>query len=117
MIKETLEHEDRNNGTFVILSGERYFSVINKIEEIRIQCECVGGSILEAIPKTSGTSDGTHTGIRLEQEQRKDHCKVIKEFSKTLQNRRRLSEELTKKFNGKMQSLKFSLDKNEEVIG
>ena len=34
---------------FVILSGERSFSVINKVEEIRIPCECVGGSILEAI--------------------------------------------------------------------
>ena len=33
-----------------ILSGERSFSVINKVKEIRIPCECVGGLILEAIP-------------------------------------------------------------------
>ena len=26
--------------------------MINKVEEIRIPCECVGGSILEAIPNT-----------------------------------------------------------------
>ena len=37
--------------------------MINKVEEIRIPCECVGGSILEAIPNTSGTSDGTHNII------------------------------------------------------
>ena len=61
--------------------------MINKVEEIRIPCECVGGSILEAIPNTSGTSDGTqyYTGIRLEQEQRKDHCEVIKELSEISQ--------------------------------
>ena len=35
---------------FVILCGKRCFSVINKVEEIRISCECVGGLILEAIP-------------------------------------------------------------------
>ena len=34
--------------------------MINKLQEIRIPCECVGGSILQAIPNTSGTSDGTH---------------------------------------------------------
>ena len=28
---------------FVILCGKRSFSVINKVEEIRISCECVGG--------------------------------------------------------------------------
>ena len=27
--------------------------MINKVEEIRIPCECVGGSILEAIPNIS----------------------------------------------------------------
>ena len=32
------------------LKREEIFSVINKVEEIRISCECVGGSILEAIP-------------------------------------------------------------------
>ena len=37
---------------FVILCGKRSFSVINKVEEIRISCECVGGLILEAIPNT-----------------------------------------------------------------
>ena len=41
----------RKNGTFVILSGKRSFSVINKAE-IRKMCECVGGAILEAIPNT-----------------------------------------------------------------
>ena len=38
---------------FVILCGKRCFSVINKVEEIRISCECVGGLILEAIPNKS----------------------------------------------------------------
>ena len=33
-------------------AGKRFFSVNNKVEEIRILCECVGGSILEAIPNT-----------------------------------------------------------------
>lgn len=87
-IKETLEHEEKQNGTFVILSGKRSVTVINKVEEIRISCECVGVLVLEAIPNTSGTSDGTYTGIRLEQEQRKDYCEVIKEFSEILQSRR-----------------------------
>ena len=47
------KREIRTRGTFVILSGERSFSVINKVEEIRIPCECVGGSILEAIPSST----------------------------------------------------------------
>ena len=34
--------------------------MINKLQEIRIPCKCVGGFILQAIPNTSGTSDGTH---------------------------------------------------------
>ena len=81
---------------------------------------------MEAIPNTSSTSDGTHTGIRLEEEQRKDHCEltsgVIKEFSEIFlktasKQKTTVMEELTKEFKGKMQSLKFSLDINEEVIG
>lgn len=43
----------------MVILSEEGLSVINKVEEIRIPCECVGGSILEAIPNTSGTSDGT----------------------------------------------------------
>ena len=33
--------------------------MINKVEEIRISCECAGGSILEAIPNTTGFSSET----------------------------------------------------------
>ena len=33
--------------------------MINKVEEIRISCECVGGSILEAISNTTGFSSET----------------------------------------------------------
>ena len=50
------DKRDRTRGEiewdFVISSGKRYFSVINKVEEIRISCECVGGLILEAILNT-----------------------------------------------------------------
>ena len=111
-------------GNFVILSlvERSWWWVINKVEEIRISCEWVGGSILEAIPNTSNTSNRTHTGIRLEQEQQKDHCEVIKEYSLillgrlclTLNRRKKMTaviEELTKEFNRKMQFLKFSLGK------
>ena len=34
--------------------------MINKVEEIRIPCECVGGSILEAIPNTNKCSKLSH---------------------------------------------------------
>ena len=58
--KRDIRTRGENEWDFVISSGKRCFSVINKVEEIRISCECVGGLILEAIPNTSGTSDGTH---------------------------------------------------------
>ena len=62
--------------------------MINKVEEIRISCECVGGLVLGTIPNTSGNSDGTHIlglgSSRQEQEQRKDDCDLIKEFSEIL---------------------------------
>ena len=54
MMIDSDKRDSRTRGSigwdFVILSGKRSFSVINKVEEIRISCECVGGSILEAIP-------------------------------------------------------------------
>ena len=36
---------------FVISSGKRCFSVNNKVEEIRISCECVGGLNLGGNPQ------------------------------------------------------------------
>ena len=56
--------------------------MINKVEEIRIPCECVGGSILEAIPNNTScfhfATDGKerkHTRIT------NNHRKVILFFS------------------------------------
>ena len=50
MRTEALEHEERKEWVFWNIERAEIFSVINKLEEIRIPCECVGGSILEAIP-------------------------------------------------------------------
>ena len=49
--------------------------MINKVEEIRIPCECVGVLILDAIPNSSGTSDGTHIILRLSSS--KSHARII----------------------------------------
>ena len=48
--KRDIRTREKIEWDIVILSGERSFSVINKVEEIRIPCECVGSSILEPIP-------------------------------------------------------------------
>ena len=62
--------------------------MINELEEIRTPCECWWFNLGGNFQHKWHLRRDTFTGIRLEQEQRKDHCEVIKEFSETLQNRR-----------------------------
>ena len=84
---------------------------------------------LEAIPNTSaGTYDGTHRNLArtTARHLRKFKCTATLSgnFTEYLQGgkndakttRANAMEGLTKEFNGKIQSIKFSLDKNDEVI-
>ena len=63
MIKRDIRTREKIEWDNVILSGEKSFSVINKVEEIRITCEGAGGLILEAIPNTWWGDTEETTGL------------------------------------------------------
>ena len=50
MIRETVEHENeiKRKDFWNLEPWREILSAINKVDKIRISCECVGGSILEA---------------------------------------------------------------------